>query len=288
MSSRSIVEVETANATTNGGRAREDPLRTAARGEEDRLVVMRPVRVGCAGWSIPRETIAHFVPGGSHLERYSQVFNCCEINSSFYRPHKNETWERWARSVSAEFRFSVKAPRAITHEAKLKCSSEILSAFFQQISFLREKLGPVLVQLPPSLAFDPTRARNFLSLLRETFSGDVVWEPRHSSWFTDSVDDLLREFLIARVAADPACVAAASQPAGLANLAYFRLHGSPRRYYSAYSDDFLRTLSAQLSKLNATAQVWCIFDNTATGSATQNALELTTKLRSSGLAAEAK
>ena len=65
----------------------------------------------------------------------------CEINSSFYRPHKKETWERWARSVPAEFRFSVKAPRTITHEAKLNCSSEVLSAFLEQIEFLREKLG---------------------------------------------------------------------------------------------------------------------------------------------------
>jgi uncharacterized protein YecE (DUF72 family) len=212
------------------------------------------------------------------LERYSQVFNSCEINSSFYRPHKKETWERWARSVPAGFRFSVKAPKAITHEARLNCSSAVLSAFLEQINCLQEKLGPVLVQLPPSLEFDYSRARKFLALIRGSFLGDVVWEPRHGSWFNFPVDDLLMEYQIARVAADPACVPAAARPGGLASLAYFRLHGSPRRYFSPYSSHSLNTLVAQAASLNAKARVWCIFDNTASGAAIPNALELAAKL----------
>ena len=247
--------------------------------EESHISAREPVRVGCAGWSIPRQTVAHFVSAGNHLERYSQAFNACEINSSFYRPHKKETWARWARSVPAGFRFAVKAPRTITHEAKLNCSSEVLSAFLEQIEFLREKLGPVLIQLPPSLEFDHARARKFLLLLRGRFSGDVVWEPRHASWFEDQGDNLLKEFHIARVAADPGCVPAATRPGGLASLAYFRLHGSPRRYFSAYSDDYLNMLAAQLASLVAGARAWCIFDNTASGSAVQNTYELTAKLR---------
>lgn len=247
---------------------------------EGHLVTRQPVRIGCAGWSISREAAAHFNKGGSHLERYSQVFNSCEINSSFYRPHKNETWVRWAKSVPAEFRFSVKAPRTITHEAALNCTSEVLQAFLKQISFLGDKLGPILIQLPPSLKFEDARVRRFLTLLRESYSGDMVWEPRHGSWFDDRVDHLLKEFRAARVAADPACVPAAARPDGLANLAYFRLHGSPRRYYSAYSDDYLNMLAAKLGNLATKARVWCVFDNTASGYAIQNALELTAKLKS--------
>ena len=247
--------------------------------KESRTFSRKPVRVGCAGWNIPRQATGHFASRGSHLERYSQEFNCCEINSSFYRLHKKETWERWARSVPAGFRFSVKAPRTITHEAKLNCSSEVLSAFLQQIEFLREKLGPVLIQLPPSLEFDHARARKFLSLLRGRFSGDVVCEPRHASWFGDQSDNLLKEFHIARAAADPACVPDSTRPGGLASLAYFRLHGSPRKYYSAYPGEYLDTLAAQLASLVVGASAWCIFDNTASGSAVQNAFELTAKLR---------
>jgi uncharacterized protein YecE (DUF72 family) len=247
--------------------------------EESPTSLRESVRVGCAGWSIPRLGADRFVSRGSHLERYSQAFNACEINSSFNRPHKKETWERWARSVPAGFRFSVKAPRTITHEVKLNCSSELLSAFLKQIEFLGEKLGPVLIQLPPSFEFDHARTSKFLSLLRVRFSGDVVWEPRHASWFEDRSDNLLKEFQIARVAADPACVPASARPGGLPSLAYFRLHGTPRRYYSAYSGEYLNSLAAKLASLVAEARVWCIFDNTASGSAVQNALELTAKLR---------
>jgi uncharacterized protein YecE (DUF72 family) len=177
------------------------------------------------------------------------VLNSCEINSSFYRPHKEKTWERWARSVPAEFRFSVKAPKTITHEAKLNCGSAVLSAFFQQIKFLHDKLGPVLIQLPPSLEFDHALARRFLSLLRKSYSGEVVCEPRHANWFDERADELLREFQVARVAADPVCVPVAARPGGLASLAYFRLHGSPRRYHSPYGADFLNRLSVQLANL---------------------------------------
>jgi uncharacterized protein YecE (DUF72 family) len=237
------------------------------------------IRIGCAGWSIPKQVGSHFAFGGNHLERYSQVFNACEINSSFYRPHKRETWERWASSVPAEFRFAVKAPKAITHEARLNCSSEVLSAFLDQTNLLGRKLGPLLIQLPPSLEFDYACTRTFLSLLRGRFLGDVVWEPRHGSWFVDQVDDVLREFHVARVAADPACVSTAALPGGFASLAYFRLHGSPRRYYSPYSSSFLNMLAAQLAGSVAQGRVWCVFDNTASGSAVENALELAAKLR---------
>jgi uncharacterized protein YecE (DUF72 family) len=247
--------------------------------EERQISSRSPVRVGCAGWGIPRHAAAYFASVGSHLDRYSQVFNSCEINSSFHRPHKKETWERWARSVPAEFRFSVKAPKTITHVAKLNCSAGVLSAFLEQIKFLGDKLGPVLIQLPPSLKFDRARAGEFLTLLRQKYAGDVVWEPRHRSWFSNRVDDFLKVFHVARVAADPACGPPAGRPGGLESLAYFRLHGAPRRYYSAYSDDFLDALSAQVTSRALRARVWCVFDNTASGAAIQNALALSAKLR---------
>ena len=227
---------------------------------------------------IPREVAGHFNSEGTHLSRYSRLLNCAEINSSFYRPHKKETWQRWAKSVPDDFRFSVKAPKTISHEARLNCGSELLSAFLQQVSFLGDKLGPVLFQLPPSLEFDYRSVKKFLSLLRDNYAGGVVWEPRHSTWFDDSVNDLLREFRIARVAADPACVPAALSPGGIADLVYFRLHGSPRRYYSAYGEDFLNPLLKQLKSLASTAQLWCVFDNTASGSAIRNALDLATRV----------
>src|SRR5664279_1120031 len=141
------------------------------------------LRIGCAGWSIPRQTGHLFVAGASHLHRYAQVFNACEINSSFYRPHRADTWERWRESVPDDFRFSVKAPKTITHEHALNRAAELLPPFLRQIVILKDKLGPILFQLPPSSAFDHDIARQFLTVFREGYSGLAVWEPRHASWF---------------------------------------------------------------------------------------------------------
>jgi uncharacterized protein YecE (DUF72 family) len=246
----------------------------------DRLPV---ARVGCAGWSIPKHTASQFPEGTSHLHRYSQLLDCCEINSSFHRGHKIETWKRWAESVPANFRFSVKLPRAITHEAKLDGGPELLVDFLNQIRYLGDKLGPILVQLPPSFNFERSKVVSFLSLLRRHYVGNVVCEPRHSSWFTAQVDRVLEGFAVSRVASDPACVPAASEPGGTLALTYFRFHGSPRRYYSAYTDEFLDAVSLKVKKLVTRAEVWCVFDNTVLGAASSNAIELTSKLRTAKL-----
>jgi uncharacterized protein YecE (DUF72 family) len=237
-------------------------------------VTSNPIRIGCAGWNIPREVASQFAGGKSHLERYARVLNCVEINTSFYRPHRPTTWERWRDSVPAGFQLAVKMPRSITHEGELNCEAGPLLPFLEQVGLLGEKLGPILIQLPPSLSFDPARVSAFFSLFRQHFIGAAVCEPRHPTWFSAQADELLREFQIARVAADPACVSAAATPGGDPTLVYYRLHGSPRRYYSAYSDDFLRTLATQLRQASAQAKTWCIFDNTASGAAIGNALEL--------------
>ena len=247
--------------------------------EESRHSSSGRIRIGCAGWNVHRGAVENFITEGSHLERYSQVLNCCEINSSFYRPHKNQTWERWANSVPTDFRFSVKAPRTITHESRLNCDANLLADFLRQITHLGDNLGPVLFQLPPSLEFEDVTAQKFLALLREKYMGAVVWEARHRSWFDDRADGLLKDFRIARVVADPPCVPAATRPRGREGLAYFRLHGSPRMYYSSYSEEFLQTLATDLETLPANTSIWCIFDNTASGSAIQNAVHLNAKLK---------
>jgi uncharacterized protein YecE (DUF72 family) len=172
----------------------------------------------------------------------------------------------------------VKVPKTITHDARLACPPEILSEFLNQIGYLNGKLGPILVQLPPSLSFERELVAAFFLLLRQHFDGDVVCEPRHGSWFTDQADGTLKEFEIARVAADPARIPTASTPGGSPTIAYFRLHGSPRTYYSAYTDEFLGSISLQLRKRSTQAKVWCVFDNTASGAAVVSAMELKAKV----------
>lgn len=232
------------------------------------------VRIGCAGWSIPREHAALFDHTGTHLERYARRFSCVEINSSFYKPHQTSTYARWQAAVPSDFRFAVKVPREITHHLRLIKAADVLDRFLSEAAALDRKLGPLVVQLPPSLAFDETTVRGFLDMLRARFAGMVVCEPRHASWFRTEADDLLTEFKIARVAADPAVAPGAMCPGGWSGLAYYRLHGSPRVYYSAYSDEWLQRLEEDLRGISGSAPAWCIFDNTAAGSATTDALKL--------------
>lgn len=230
--------------------------------------------IGCAGWSIPREEKPHFPETGSHLERYAALFTAVEINSSFYRPHRTATYARWAASVPPDFRFAVKIPKTITHSARLIDSGGLLASFLTEVSGLGEKLGCLLVQLPPSLAFDPESARRFLEELRAATGVAVAFETRHATWFGSSANRLLEEFEVARVAADPAPVPAAAEPGGWRGLTYHRLHGSPRMYYSEYSHDFIRALADRLSSPSSGGSIWCIFDNTALGFAMPNAREL--------------
>ena len=233
------------------------------------------LRIGTAGWGLPREWQASFPADGSHLQRYAGVFNATEINSSFYRPHRRSTYVRWGSSVPAGFKFAVKLPRAITHDQALVAADVLLEVFLEEVSGLAGTLGPLLVQLPPSQAFDYSRADDFLGCLRELHGGLVAVEPRHPTWFEPSAADLLVRYRVARVAADPGCVPAASRPGGWPGLLYTRLHGSPRMYYSSYSTGSLAMIRAALDDQDAPdVERWCMFDNTTLGAATGNALEL--------------
>jgi uncharacterized protein YecE (DUF72 family) len=235
---------------------------------------MAIVRIGTAGWSIPKQYATDFPMDGTHLIRYSQNLNCAEINSSFYRSHRLSTWTKWAESVREDFRFSVKAPKTITHDAKLACTPELLRAFLAEAKALANKLGPILFQLPPKAAFDHAVAEVFLALFRDLYPGPAVFEPRHATWFTAEADQLLKRFQIARVAADPAPAPEAATPAGWSNLIYYRLHGFPRMYYTQYTEPFLQFLATTIARQQRMADVWCIFDNTASGAALGDTLTL--------------
>ena len=235
--------------------------------------------IGCAGWNLRKDQFAEFPLAGTHLQRYASRLNCVEINSSFYRPHRRSSYQRWAASTPSSFRFAVKAPKQITHIDRLVNSESRIEQFSQEVSGLGEKLGPILVQLPPSLAFDCACCERFFCELRTRFTGPIVCEPRHISWFGPEAEALLRTFLIARVAADPALTPLAAVPEGCRHHCYFRWHGSPRMYYSSYGEESLETLARQTMAVLPDAQsVWCLFDNTAEGAALRNALTLGERL----------
>jgi uncharacterized protein YecE (DUF72 family) len=226
-----------------------------------------PVRIGCAGWSFASVQARYFDAGESQLARYATRFDVVEINSSFYRPHQRATYARWAASVPRDFRFSVKLPREVTHDARLERCGKVLDRFAGEVEGLGAKLGGLLVQLPPSLAHAPRTAATFFAMLRRRFPrARLACEPRHASWFAPAVDALWERHAVARVAADPPPVPGAAMPGGAGRWHYWRLHGSPRMYYSEYGEARLRAIAEAL-RMHARAgrPAWCVFDNTAHG-----------------------
>ena len=200
------------------------------------------IRIGTAGWSIPRSSAHRAAADGTHLQRYARLFPCAEINSAFHRPHASATYAKWAMSTPADFRFAVKIPRAITHDLKLRGTRLPLEKFFELI-----------------------RARD---------NGAIVCEPRHGTWLSREADALLVRYHVARVAADPAPAPGAEFPGGWKGVVYYRLHGAPRKYWSPYGRDYLAALAHTLCLVPASVDAWCVFDNTASGAAIENALDL--------------
>jgi uncharacterized protein YecE (DUF72 family) len=235
------------------------------------------VRVGTAGWAVPRTVRDRFGEGGTVLQRYATRFSCVEINSSFYRPHRPSTYARWADSVPDDFRFALKVPKEITHTRRFVDYAEPLDRFLHESAHLGEKRGVLLVQLPPSFAYDERLAGAFFAAFRERYDGPLACEPRHPTWFSPEAGAALSAFRVARVAADPAVVPEAGDAGGWNGFVYLRLHGSPRVYYSSYDD---AALDATAKRLRATTiPTWCIFDNTAMDAAAENALDVEGRLR---------
>jgi uncharacterized protein YecE (DUF72 family) len=237
----------------------------------------RMIRIGTAGWSIPRPLAEHFPRDGGGLERYAARFTAVEINSTFHRSHRARTFARWADTVPDDFRFAVKMPKSISHELRLVGVGDLLKRFWEEIRCLGSKLGPLLLQLPPSLSYDPAIVEPFFELLRASINHPVVCEPRHPTWFDVEADGLLARYTVARAAADPARVPTAGRIGGDVRFAYYRLHGAPRMYYSAYDCAFLAHLATEIREA-AAKEVWCIFDNTVLGAAIANALAMQTQI----------
>jgi uncharacterized protein YecE (DUF72 family) len=173
-------------------------------------------------------------------------------------------------------------PRAITHDRRLADARPLVEEFLHQLRPLGKRVGCLLVQVPPKLELETRTARGFLDHLRHAFEGEVALEPRHESWFTPAAERMLARLRVARVAADPPRAPAGGDPGGWTGMAYYRLHGSPRMYYSSYEGDFLDALATRLGALRREGiPAWCIFDNTTLGAGTANALSLLARLETS-------
>ena len=181
--------------------------------------------------------------------------------------------------MPGQFTFSVKAPKALTHSGGLAVHEAVIERFATEIGGLGRKLAVVLVQMPPSLAFNSPDAAAFFARLCAAVGVRVVCEPRHPTWRGPEAEALLTRWSIARVAADPPRFSGGDVPGGSAAASYFRMHGSPQIYHSEYGAERLGALAQELRLAEVrSTDVWCIFDNTASGCAMADALGLQKRL----------
>ncbi len=238
---------------------------------------MPELRIGTSGWQYPHWR-GRFYPQAisprDWLPFYSQEFETVEVNNSFYRLPEPSAFERWYKVTPAGFLFALKGSRFITHVRKLLGEEvpQAVQTFLNRSSLLREKQGPILWQLPPSLHYDPKRLEGFLGALpSEDFR--FALEVRHRSWMTEECYTLLRSRNIAWVIADAPKFP--KEEVITANFVYLRFHGAEALYASKYSDQQLESWSQKIRGwLRQGLDVYAYFNNDFNAYAVENARQL--------------
>jgi uncharacterized protein YecE (DUF72 family) len=233
-----------------------------------------PVRcfIGTSGWQYSHWKGIFYpevLKSADWLSFYAQHLNTIEINVTFYRDVRASTYKKWYSTVPDGFLFSLKMSRFITHIKRLKIESTSMTRFMESASFLQDKLGVILIQLPPGLRYDKGLMQNFLEMLDKGFKYTI--EVRHNTFINDTFFSLLKEKDIALCIADtagrfPYCEEITAQ------FVYIRLHGAKRLYASNYSDEELRTWRDRI--LLWGKETFIYFDNDFMGYAVKNAIAL--------------
>jgi len=208
------------------------------------------------------------LPKTQWLEFYARYFPTLELNNTFYRLPKETVFNKWYDSSPDGFIFSVKVSRFITHIKRLQDCDEALSNFMSRVALLKEKLGPLLYQLPPGLHRDDDILINFLANLPRELKHAI--EFRHESWLTEDVFDILRQHKVGFCVFDMPSLT--SPLAATADFAYIRFHGSDSLYSSCYTDEEMADWAEKIAKLAENLEsVYIYFNNDIAGYALQNA-----------------
>jgi len=231
--------------------------------------------IGTSGWSY-KHWSGIFYPENmkpdKYLEYYSTRYHCVELNSSFYHLPLKTTIAGWIKRTPVSFKFCPKMSRFITHQLQLANIEEALGKFFDVFEEMKEKLGPVLVQLPPGLPYDKSRVSNFLEIIRNLYGQyRFAVEVRHKSWINDEFFDQLSHYGTAFVIADSG-KRFPYYEAVTADFVYLRFHGRDHLYASDYSENDLRPYAEKISHwLHENKKVWAFFNNDFHGFAVRDA-----------------
>jgi uncharacterized protein YecE (DUF72 family) len=233
--------------------------------------------IGTSGWNY-YDWKGLFYPEAlkarDYLAHYARHFRTTEVNYSFYHLPKPTTYENWAAQVPEDFVFAIKASRSITHIRRLRDVMEMWQKFLENASMLEKKLGPILLQFPPSFKRSADLLDNFLeesAKLKEFRRVRLAMEFRHASWYDEETYGILKRHGCALVIAQSERYPQAPYvPA--APFLYVRLHGPGALFASSYSRDQLAEWAARIKEwLTETKSVHVYFNNDFHGYAIENA-----------------
>jgi uncharacterized protein YecE (DUF72 family) len=236
------------------------------------------IHVGTSGWSYQHWKNVFYppkLPATQWLAYYADKYSTTEINGSFYRLPSEETIKKWAVQVPDGFLFCPKISRYLTHMKKLKDPEEPLERFFSVFEYMKEKMGPVLVQLPEMLRFNYDVAEHFYRLLRFQYKAyEFVLEVRHDTWLQEEALTLMTKYNIGLVISQSGNVFPYSEMITAKNI-YIRLHGPAELYASAYSDQFLKSLAKKCKAWEKNGhKIWAYFNNDIHAHAVRDAQRL--------------
>jgi len=244
---------------------------------------MAKLYIGTSGWVYEHWTGIFYpasLPSKEKLRYFSQHFNTAEINYSFYHLPRPTTYQNWYNQVPADFIFAVKASRFITHIKRLNGVKEAWKQFIENALNLKEKLGPILFQFPPSFKATEenikrlTEFSKLLSLGRDRVSTSLrfAFEFRHKSWCDEKIYNLLKKYNVAWVIADSPRYP--KTEVITCDFIYIRMHGSKVLFSSNYTKKELKDLAQKIKKWLTIYDVYVYFNNDAYGYAIENAKEL--------------
>lgn len=231
--------------------------------------------IGTSGWTYPHWFGLFYPedwPKSKWFEYYARHFSSVEINATFYRTFKNQTYERWYEKAPSNFVYVLKAPRLITHRKYLLNVEADVQAFWRSARLLKEKLGLILLQLAPGTPYDPERLRKALLAFDEP--SKVAVEFRHQRWMKEETRALLTELGVVFCSAESP--QSKLQDWLTSESGYLRLHGRGQWYAYNYSDDELQEIAILARRLKAQGakQIFIFFNNDFEGYAVQNAAVL--------------
>jgi uncharacterized protein YecE (DUF72 family) len=225
----------------------------------------KKINIGTSGWSYKHWKGAFYPQEMKPIEYllfYTQHFDITEINASFYRLPLKSTVENWVKKVPKHFRFCPKINRYITHIKRLHDPEETVARFFEVFEPMKEKMGPVLVQLPPSLKFDYDVAEHFYSTLKKNFKEySFAMEVRHETWMAEESLTLMSKYDMAFVISQSGERFPYAETVTAKNI-YVRFHGPKELYASSYSDKMLKDFAKKFQRwIDKGHYVWAFFNN---------------------------